>query len=102
ALHCGARITAVGGDDPAAVERALAELTEELQGILSQLPVADAQLLAHLFWEGCTETEVAWELGISQAAVSKPKSSALSKLRRLLCTDRCPFRPGSNPANARS
>jgi DNA-directed RNA polymerase specialized sigma subunit len=49
---------------------------------LTRLPAADRRLLERLFWEECTETEIASGLGITQQAVSKRKRKILTELRR--------------------
>lgn len=59
--------------DSADIECAIALLTFE-----------DRQLLQKIFWEGCTETEIARILKISQRAVNKRKKRALKALANLL------------------
>jgi RNA polymerase sigma factor (sigma-70 family) len=51
---------------------------------LMQLPKGDRRLLKQIFWDRCTEADIAKETEISHQAVSKRKQLALNKLRALL------------------
>ena len=63
-------------------EAIIAEESEHLARSMSRLVDADRRLLERLYWDGCTEAEVAGTLGISQQAVSKRKRRILLELRR--------------------
>ena len=67
-----------GGDEQFLIEQE----EERLKRSLTRLPAADRRLLERLFWEECTETEIASGLGITQQAVSKRKRKILTELRR--------------------
>lgn len=56
----------------------------DLYAALDSLPEGDRRLLHQLFWERCTETELARQQGVSVQAVSKRKQAALKKLRKLM------------------
>ena len=60
----------------------IAEESEHLARSMSRLVDADRRLLERLYWDGCSEAEVAGTLGISQQAVSKRKRRILLELRR--------------------
>jgi RNA polymerase sigma factor (sigma-70 family) len=64
------------------------EELEHLEQWMGHLVDEDRRLLERLFWEGCTEAEVAGILGITQQAVSKRKHKILSSLRRHFRRDR--------------
>ena len=53
----------------------------EWEGLVDRLPTADRRLLEMLFVEGYTVSEIAHELGISAAAVSKRRGRALQRVR---------------------
>jgi DNA-directed RNA polymerase specialized sigma24 family protein len=50
--------------------------------VLARLERLDRRLIERLYWDGWTEAAVGTELGISQSAVSRRKSSILDSLRR--------------------
>ncbi len=56
----------------------------ELLAALKNLPDTERSLVLRLCVDGCTESEVARSLNVSQRAVSKRKKAALVKLRRQL------------------
>ncbi len=60
---------------------ALDDESEALRRNLGRLVDDDRLLLVRLYWEGCSEAEIAELLGISQQAVSKRKLKILSVLR---------------------
>jgi DNA-directed RNA polymerase specialized sigma24 family protein len=57
---------------------------EPLRYALVCLPDADRCLIERLFFDGCTEADLAQRLGISQRGVSKRKQAVLQHLRRWL------------------
>ena len=84
ALHCGPE--AAGGGETTEPEERLApdRADETLRPSLARLPDPDRWLLQRLFWEGCTESDLAAELGIAQSTVNKRKRSILLGLRRTI------------------
>lgn len=56
----------------------------DLRAALDSLSEEEKQLLRQLFWERCTETELAQQQGVSVQAVSKRKQAVLKKLRRMM------------------
>jgi len=54
---------------------------EWLPHLVAELSAAERWLIEQLYWEGRTELEIANELGITQQAVSKRKSTILRGLR---------------------
>jgi RNA polymerase sigma factor (sigma-70 family) len=81
AVRYGVSATEDVGITPPDERFALEQEREELKQTLTMLPEADRSLIQDLFWQGCTETEVASGLGISQQAVSKRKRRILNELR---------------------
>jgi RNA polymerase sigma factor (sigma-70 family) len=59
-------------------------MTEALWYALAWLPEADRQLIERLFWEGCTEAEVAKATGVCRQRVSQRKRVILQELREWL------------------
>ena len=57
---------------------------ESLRCALSRLSEPNCWLIKQLFWEECTEAEIAEKLGISHQAVSKRKGVILQDLRNWL------------------
>ena len=55
---------------------------EELAEALATLSESSRRLIDLLFWEECTECEVAMEFGVSQAAICKRKQTILRALQR--------------------
>ncbi len=51
-----------------------------LEQALAQLPDADRSLLQSLYWQQCTESQVAVDWGISQQAISKRKRRIFKRL----------------------
>jgi hypothetical protein len=89
ALHCGPE-AAAGGEATQPDERPGPHRADEtLRPWLARLSDTDRWLLQRLFWEGCTETDIAAELGIAQSTVNKRKRSILLGLRRTIgdCPD---------------
>jgi DNA-directed RNA polymerase specialized sigma24 family protein len=84
ALHCGPEAAAGGEADQPDERPGLARAHEELRPWLARLSDPDRWLLQRLFWEGCTETDLAAELGIAQSTVNKRKRSILLGLRRTI------------------
>jgi len=60
------------------------ELHESLREILAKLSPADRWVVSQFFWQGATEAEVARNVGVSQAAMSKRKAHIIESLRRSL------------------
>lgn len=56
-----------------------------LQDALSELGGRERQILALRFFEGKTQMEVASQVGISQAQVSRLEKNALQSIRRAIC-----------------
>jgi len=54
----------------------------ELTQAMKELPTRERQILFARFFEGRTQTEIAAEIGISQAQVSRIEKAALSLIRR--------------------
>jgi len=52
-----------------------------LEELLDRLPETDRLILRQMFWDCCTEADLAGRLGISQQAVSKRKDAVLRSLR---------------------
>ncbi len=82
ALRCGSGAAAGTGEDPPEERSETAGLALALRPSLARLADRDRRLLERLFWEGCTETDLAAELGIAQSTVNKRKRSILLDLRR--------------------
>jgi RNA polymerase sigma factor (sigma-70 family) len=61
---------------------------EILAYVLARLPDADQHLIANLYWDDWTEAQLAARLAVTQQAISKRKSVALKRLRKVLeqCT----------------
>lgn len=57
-----------------------------LREAVGALGAREKRILALRFFDGKTQTEVASEIGISQAQVSRLEKSALSSIRRQLCS----------------
>ncbi len=89
ALHCGPKAAAGDEANPADERPAPPRADEALRPSLARLPDPDRWLLQRLFWEGCTEKDLAAELGIAQSTVNKRKRSILLGLRRTIgdCPD---------------
>ena len=56
----------------------------DLRDAIGGLPSEQRQLIKQLFWEGCTETEVANARGSNQSTVSRRKQAILKGLRMRL------------------
>ena len=68
--------------DPATVSLRRDWPTEqEVSGFLARRSESDRWLIQKLFWDNCTEAEIAQSLGLSQQAVSKRKRKLLRTLR---------------------
>jgi RNA polymerase sigma factor (sigma-70 family) len=61
-----------------------APTAESVAQAIACLPKADRDLIASLFWEGCTEAELAAQLTVTQQTISKRKASVLKRLRKTL------------------
>jgi len=59
-------------------------MPERLGLAMNQLPDADQLLLRQLYWDGARQKRIAIDLHISQQEVSRRKSCALRRLRRIL------------------
>jgi DNA-directed RNA polymerase specialized sigma24 family protein len=81
ALHCGKPVDDPTGDSSPSAPAATAAVAERLRPSLARLADGDRRLLERLFWEGCTEADLAAELGIAQSTVNKRKRSILRSLR---------------------
>ncbi len=57
---------------------------QQLCAALGRLKDSDRRLIERLFWEGCSEAEIATDSGISQQATSKRKLRVLRQLRRVI------------------
>jgi DNA-directed RNA polymerase specialized sigma24 family protein len=84
ALHCHPEAGAAAGANPADEPATRAAAEEGLRPSLDRLHQSDRRLLHRLFWEGCTEADLAAELGVAQSTVNKRKQSILHDLRRTL------------------
>jgi DNA-directed RNA polymerase specialized sigma24 family protein len=84
AVHCGRIISAGSRVDPPDPPRASGPSVETLRPRLARLADVDRRLLERLYWEGCTEADLAAELGIAQSTVNKRKRSILLGLRRTM------------------
>jgi RNA polymerase sigma factor (sigma-70 family) len=60
------------------------EENQLLREALGELKRLDRQLIERLFWEGCSEAEIASESGISQQAANRRKQRILRELRRAI------------------
>jgi RNA polymerase sigma-B factor len=88
-----------GAEDPA-FERV--EERDALSRALRCLEPREERIIRLRFFEECSQTEVAWRVGISQVHVSRLERRALKQLRQLLggpCEDR-PSGPSPHPKNA--
>jgi RNA polymerase sigma factor (sigma-70 family) len=61
-------------------------LYESLRPALARLSEVNRWLIEQMFWERCTEAEIAQKLGISRPAVNKRKRAILRDLRSWLRT----------------
>jgi RNA polymerase sigma factor (sigma-70 family) len=84
ARHCGKSVAIPDADDPADRPAARVPVQDSLRPTLDGLEERDRRLLERLFWEGCTESDLAAELGIAQSTVNKRKRSILLGLRRTI------------------
>ncbi|MBX6315683.1 MAG: sigma-70 family RNA polymerase sigma factor [Isosphaeraceae bacterium] len=82
-LHRNAGAAAEACEDGTGSPLSITRIREALPELLARLAEPDRRLIEHLFWDGWTEAEVAYELGLGQSAVSKRKRSILIELRRL-------------------
>jgi RNA polymerase sigma factor (sigma-70 family) len=57
---------------------------DDLRGALRALPAEQQRLIEQLFWEDCTETEMADEMGINQSTINRRKQAILNGLRMKL------------------
>ena len=71
-------------------EEAMSDPTDRMDLILSvrqaiqALPQEEQHLLSLRFWQGCTQSEIARTLGISQGEVSKKLQAVFARLRPLM------------------
>jgi hypothetical protein len=84
AVHCGRFVAGGALDDPPDPPSASGPSVETLRPRLARLADFDRRLLERLYWEGCTEADLAAELGIAQSTVNKRKRSILLDLRRTI------------------
>jgi DNA-directed RNA polymerase specialized sigma24 family protein len=84
AVHCGTCVTARTLDDPPEPPSDHGPSAETLRPTLARLADVDRRLLQRLYWDGCTEADLAAELGIAQSTVNKRKRSILLDLRRTI------------------
>ena len=83
ARHC----SRFGAYESPAAERGDGESEEmiaRLEPLVKKLPESDRHLIHQLYWENCTEAQIAEYLGVSQQAVSKRKRRLLSQLAAML------------------
>jgi RNA polymerase sigma-B factor len=59
----------------------LAEARQALRPLLAQLPAREQKIITMRFFGGCTQSQIAAELGISQMHVSRLLAGALARLR---------------------
>ncbi len=59
----------------------LTEAREALRPLLAQLPAREQKILTMRFFGGCTQSQIAAQLGMSQMHVSRLLAGALAKLR---------------------
>jgi RNA polymerase sigma factor (sigma-70 family) len=57
---------------------------DHLRGAVGALPAKQRRLIEQLFWEECTETEVAAALGTNQSTINRRKQAILNGLRMKL------------------
>jgi RNA polymerase sigma factor (sigma-70 family) len=62
-------------------DRADAELLARVPSMLGDLRESERRLISRLFWEGCSEDELALELGVSRQAINLRKQKLLRRLR---------------------
>jgi RNA polymerase sigma factor (sigma-70 family) len=84
ALHCGPEAAAGGDENRFEARPTPPRAHEVLRPSLATLPDPDRRLLQRLYWEGCTESDLAAELGIAQSTVNKRKQSILHGLRQAI------------------
>lgn len=75
ALHCPMTLDAFERREP---------YPADLYAALDSLSESDRQLMHELFWEGCTETDLARRQGVSVQAISRRKQTVLKKLRAMM------------------
>ena len=54
---------------------------DDLRGAMRDLPAKQLRLIEQLFWEECTETEVAKTMSINQSTINRRKQAILNGLR---------------------
>jgi len=54
---------------------------DDLCGVVGALPVEEQRLIEQLFWEECTEAEVAEAMGTNQSTINRRKQVILNGLR---------------------
>ncbi len=84
ARHCPPAAPAGDGADRGGAAPPSPRVDEALRASLARLAEPDRRLIEHLFWHGCTETDVASELGVAQSTVNKHKRAILLHLRRAI------------------
>jgi len=57
---------------------------DDLRGAIGALPAKQRRLIEQLFWEECTETEVANTMNINQSTINRRKKTILNGLRMKL------------------
>ena len=84
ALHCGP-VAGSEADESRADETPAAPRPDEaIRASLARLAEPDRRLIEHLFWDGCTEVDIADKLGVAQSTVNKHKRAILLHLRHSL------------------
>ncbi len=68
-------------------ERHESELFERLEAILQTFDEGELRLIRQLFWDGCSEDDLARELGVTRQAVNKRKQKLLRRLGSDLVLD---------------
>ncbi|MFD5461908.1 SigB/SigF/SigG family RNA polymerase sigma factor [Kitasatospora sp. NPDC127059] len=76
-----AMLDRLGGCDPG-IE--LADFRTAVRPLLAHLPEREQTVLKFRFWDGCTQSEIAARIGVSQMHVSRLLSGTLARLREQL------------------
>jgi len=71
----------IGSCDPG-IE--LADFRTAVRPLLAQLPTREQTVLKLRFWDGCTQSEIAERIGVSQMHVSRLLTTTLARLREQL------------------
>ena len=73
-------------DESADVEKAVihAVMLDRLKNALPLLSDSEQALIQAIFFDGLTEREVGFRLGMTQSVINKRKAKILSKLRKII------------------